>query len=257
MRSGRWRLVSVRSPLSAAGAVVAMAALAAACRCTGGGGVPEAGLDAGEAAAGGCDAAWCTSACLASGAECGRCVEDVGCRCNADCMEPENHCPPEAIEWNYPPISERALGESWDFDPPTWDVSAARFQPQEGCERISLAVNPRAMPGNNPADSTWVGGRYVALHDLVTRCIDGRPVEVKAVSLLDTTTWMLSVVYAADLNPGADRGPMAVFDGGMIFTVTWDEPCVGDCGGWDPGTGSAVGGPVFHPSAASESDPEV
>ena len=209
----------------AAGAVVAMAALAAACRCTGGGGVPEAGLDAGEAAAGGCDAAWCTSACLASGAECGRCVEDVGCRCNADCMEPENHCPPEAIEWNYPPISERALGESWDFDPPTWDVSAARFQPQEGCELISLTgtEDPPPWPGWPPTASTWVTDRYVALQDLVTRCVDGWPARAEAVFLLDTTAWRMALIYVQ--HPSSELGParMAVLEEGMVFTVSWQH----------------------------------
>jgi hypothetical protein len=218
----------------AGGLAVSLLVFAAACRCTGESVGPEAGVEADSTADEGCDAAWCTSACVASGAECGRCVEYVGCRCNADCVEPPNHCPPDAIEWDYPPIWERELGESWDFDAPTWDVSSFRFQPQPGCELISLAVNPDAMPGRYPARSSWVNDRYVALHDRVTRCIDGHPVEVKAVSLLDTTTWVLSVVYAADPTLEGDRGPMAVFDDGVVFPVTWYDPCEGDCGGWDP-----------------------
>ena len=167
----------------------------AACRCGAGEAGQDGGVETRDATVDeGCDLAACTAACRASGAECGRCVDGLGCRCGTDCDadagdDSGGGCPPDSVAWPYPPIWERHYGEEWAFDPPKWDVSALRSQPVPGCEHLSLGAIADSYAyriGNH-----WVDAHRMAVKGWVTVCTESGPDRGMGLYLLDTADWTL------------------------------------------------------------------
>jgi hypothetical protein len=191
------------------------------------------------------------ASCRASGVDAGgRCVEDAGCRCwcagplcgpDADADAPEE-CPADAIPWPYPPIWERADGEEWAFDPPTWDVSAYRFQPVPGCERVDIAQ----MEGGSSAcaGGTWADWSRVALDNWVTVCTPRGEARAAGLYVLDTTTWTMSLMHIGATNRDAgftsrdgSYGAVALMPDGVVWSAPLTMPCGWrgcDTGVYDP-----------------------